>query len=68
MSPARSVATDPVVGDQISTASGTTLRVVGISSRTVTVRDADGYPHTLTAQEWARWVKAGAVLPPPEAP
>ena len=42
MSPARSVATHPVVGDQISTASGATLRVVGVSPREVTVRDADG--------------------------
>jgi hypothetical protein len=42
MSPARSVATDPAVGDQTSTASGTTLRVVGVSPREVTVRDADG--------------------------
>lgn len=67
MSPARSVATDPVVGDQISTASGTTLRVVGVSPREVTVRDADGYPHTLTAREWVKRVEAGVVLPEPEA-
>ena len=68
MRPARSVATDPVIGDQISTASGTTLRVVGVSPREVTVRDADGYPHSLTAREWVKRVEAGAVLPPPEAP
>ena len=68
MRPARSVATDPVVGDPISTASGTTLRVVGVSPRGVTVRDADGYPHSLTAREWVKRVEAGAVLPPPEAP
>ena len=68
MSPARSVDTHPVVGDQISTASGATLRVVGVSPREVTIRDADGYPHTLTAREWAKRVEAGVVLASPEAP